>query len=373
MIVERDEGFQQYPFFIPPPHCPKAVGIEILGYPSSAFVMVLLFLSSLSFFITCASKYHTIKVFNKVISTPITSNTWWCVYFAFVSVWAAFASVKFALPIQDASHVTVPFAIINLVLYGLIPFSLCCALAHQPQPRRQFTNSRLLIHRHDSPAASKTRHTAYYPASFQQEDEDSDDRHAFYGVNPRRGALPSPHSADPLVRCYQRCCSLQLLNYLLFALLLLLYWIFMGLSLGAYDTSQEAVFYYLFVLVFAIQRLPIFLLACRVLLDASLPYYGCLLPDLSDGPSRTSKIYLLVGVLLSVFDLVPISMWDQVFGGNHCPFWLFSWVDFFELLYVLSIIFFFLFTRSEYFRGLEHELWFGEQTARYATYNPGHY
>ena len=346
--MRRDAGFREYPFFIPPPHCPKDIDDAVLGYPSSAFVMTLLCLTSLAYFIMCISKYHTVTIFNKVISTPITSNTWWCVYFACVSAWSLVAAIKFALPIQDVDSVSVPLAIIDLVLYGLLPFSLSAALEHQYQHRNSINDS------------SQTLADDYH-------DEET---LALYGQSHRASRRVSMQETDPICRLYNGFKRSQYLNYLLFVLLLILYWVFMSISIGAFGSPEEPYFYYTFVLVFALQRVPILLLGCRIVFDSALPYCGLLLPAVEDGPTRTTKAFLLTGLFFSLFDLVPISLWDQVFGGNHCPLWLFSWVDVFELLYAVACTFFFLFTPYEYFRGLEHELWYGEQTARYATYNP---
>lgn len=386
--------------FAEPPRCPPgADSLTGIAYPSITFVELLILVTTLMYFIFCVSKYHSIRVFDKVISTPITSNFWWIVYFASISTWSLFASLKFGLHGDAENRISTPFVIVDLVLYGLIPFSLALALEHQrayrsklassgnPSPEDRFR----LPNNHGSDTSNYNNHSygsggggskfssgdGRFPEAYRgPEHLQSSSRHISispqfieddpFGHSFQRQGEAEGHS-DPV---HKQCdnCMQKYFAQTLIVLFLVLYYVFMSLATSGGGSGDETIFYYVFVGTFCMQRLPVLLLGLLILIDERLPWYGFRLDSTpnDDGPSRSSKIYLLLGIICCIPDLLPLSLWDSVVG-HGCALYIGSIVDLLQLIYGLSPLFFFLFTRSEYFRGLEHELWFGDQTARYAT------
>jgi len=72
-------------------------------------------------------------------------------------------------------------------------------------------------------------------------------------------------------------------------------------------------------------------------------------PDNQTGPLLKSKIFLGTAALLGITSELPLNIWAQILPSN-CVFAIASWVDVIHLVYCSSVLFFFLFIRSEYKR-----------------------
>jgi len=105
----------------------------------------------------------------------------------------------------------------------------------------------------------------------------------------------------------------------------------------------------LFFAAFGLQRVPVIILVVMIVLVQK---------NTPEGPSKHSKFYLIIAGILNTAGYVPLEVWSAIFGiGRDCVFVVASWVDLIHLVYFTSLIFFFLFLRSEYLRNMEECIW----------------
>jgi len=131
----------------------------------------------------------------------------------------------------------------------------------------------------------------------------------------------------------QNCC---------FFVLFLLYMVFLYLQV----TRSSYTFEILFLCAFALQRIPVLILASLIAFTQRT----------TDGPSRQSRTFLLIGAIINVSFDFPVSLWSYLLP-NNCVFVVASWVDLLHLLFLASLILFFMFVRSEYRRNMEETIW----------------
>jgi hypothetical protein len=72
---------------------------------------------------------------------------------------------------------------------------------------------------------------------------------------------------------------------------------------------------------------------------------------------RKPKILLAFATVLSISGDVPLSVWALAFGDSDCVFYIASGTDLIHLLYVVGLVLYFLFLRSEYLRNMEQCVW----------------
>ena len=103
-----------------------------------------------------------------------------------------------------------------------------------------------------------------------------------------------------------------------------------------------------------LQRIPIVVLVILICVQTH-----------KDGPTPKSKVYLAIGAFFNLPNDLPLNVWAQVIPGmplvathllDDCLGW-FSAVDLMHFSYFVSLIFFFLFLRSEYHRNMEECIW----------------
>jgi hypothetical protein len=341
-------------FGFAPPRCPKD-GLDDLAYPSLVFVNIVQIVLAAIFTIVCAVRYNSVRVFNQKISTANTSNTCWIVFFISSSIWSIISAIKYALDDSKEAAVDAPFVIIALLLYGVAPLFLSWALNHQRRFRSSYS-----MHRPHQNAADHDRHRtgASIAPGHSANIGVVDERSALTGGDVERSG-----EVDPLLRRYRWCRQRIGISELTFVALFVVYTVVMSVSLS---NTENDTLYYVFVGAYGLQRVPITVLVLVIVLRPDLPYYGIALPSDVDGPSRTAKVLLVAAALFAAADLLPLSMWARILPST-CPFYVASWVDAIQVLYILSLLFFFLFTRVEYFRNLEEEIWSGFQTVRLST------
>ena len=76
----------------------------------------------------------------------------------------------------------------------------------------------------------------------------------------------------------------------------------------------------------------------------------------NEGPTTRAKALLAVATLLSVSGDVPLSVWTLGLG-TQCILWVGSGVDIVHLAYVVGLVLYFFFLRSEYHRNMEDCIW----------------
>jgi len=113
------------------------------------------------------------------------------------------------------------------------------------------------------------------------------------------------------------------------------------------DQDDGWIWLAVFLSTFSLLRMPIVVFVILIALDNSAR---------PDGPTMMAKAYLLLGVLLSLTNDMPVHIWADLLPGG-CVFWLASWIDLLHLLYLPALLCFFLFIRSEYLRNMEECIW----------------
>ena len=124
-----------------------------------------------------------------------------------------------------------------------------------------------------------------------------------------------------------------------------------GASRGVEWHAQHAAplnaYYWFFAAMFCAQRLLIIALVLKIVLARAS----------ADGPTRRSKALLAFGALAYVpMMLVPL-LWPLLPQAHSCAFWLGSWLDFVNLLDLVTMVLFFAFCRAEFMRNMEECIW----------------
>ncbi|KAL6077355.1 G protein-coupled receptor [Balamuthia mandrillaris] len=295
-----------------PPSCPEAW--HWMGYPSVVFVYILMAMTSLVFCLIAAIKYNSVKVFNRSIRTENISNTMWILFYVFIALRAASNAVRYALDRHSDEYLDTYFVYSSIVLYGVTALSLCFALNHQ------------------------RKHRSTAPAPPQRTPVNEEGR-----------------ETDPLLTRYGRIRKTVGWSELIFILLFLLYIAFLILFIvknGGSDKDHR-LWLILFIVAFALQRAPIVILVLIIVLQHSSLFQKA---GTQDGPTLKSKIYLVVAAVLNLANDLPLPVWAKILPDN-CIFWIGSYVDLIHIIYFISLLFFFLFIRSEYLRNMEECIW----------------
>lgn len=128
----------------------------------------------------------------------------------------------------------------------------------------------------------------------------------------------------------------------LYFLIFVVYLVFMVLQILF---SPNETMDYLFIAAFAAQRIPIVGLVLVIVSNRQ-----------SDGPTWESKVFLSIAAGLNVLGDIPLVVWSRILP-NNCVFAVASLVDLVHILFILSLVFFFLFLTREYRRNMEECIW----------------
>jgi len=289
-------------FFSPLPECPSEWGVNkfansYIAFPSSAFLCSIITICCIILACLISFKYNSVKVFNRKVRTQNISNTLWIIYFLIIACRNAFEAVILSLSERDADLVDMILTMHVLVFYGLGCFCLCLALNHQ----RRFRSS-----------------------------------------VPKNNTKDGTKESDPLIAKYDWCKRTFTGAEALFFFLLVVYFIFLYLEI----VKKGKIFDILFLTILGIQRVPVIILMAMII---SL-FRG------SDGPTKQSRWFLFIASILNITGDLPLNVWAYILPGN-CVFVVASWVDFFHLFYLISLILIFLFVKNEYQRNMEETIW----------------
>lgn len=293
------------PILYPLPRCPPHWLEGTIAYPT---VFITLCVTTLLCFV-CAvivgARYNSVRVWNKKIRPPSISNTLWVIFYLCIFCRAILDGVRYGVPNEDIKSQSLALATASFAFHGLTTTVLSLALNHQ----RRFRSS-----------------VAPAPAT---------------GTS----TLPEAEKEQPTAALTQRLGSFtkQLgIWEFLFGILLVGYLVLMYLDLLHPGSN---IIFPLFLTAFGLQRLPILVLAVLIAGQGQ-----------KDGPTKISKLLLCIGVVLNVVNDLPLSVWAQ-FLPPKCFFGIFSAVDILHSAYLVSLVFFFLFIRSEYHRNMEECIW----------------
>jgi hypothetical protein len=270
-----------------------------------------------------AFKYNAVRVFDHKIRTPSISNTLWIMFYLFVFLGSLLNALRFALlGVSTVLCVDRWFEAISLTFHGLSTLALSMALNHQ----RRFRSS---------------------------------------------NAVPEEEAeTDPLLKRYdhlrRNISALDVGFMLLFVVYDVMAWVavLMTRTCTARDEVVAVeVFPWVFVGLFLLQRIPPLVLTGMIIFCPPAPpdqalANGTVTEDYlpPGGPSTKAKVLLGLATLFSVSGDVPLSLWKDAFGDS-CVFWIGSGVDLVHLLYVIGLILYFAFLRSEYLRNMEEAIW----------------
>jgi hypothetical protein len=286
------------------PSCPTSW--TFVDYPSVTFTYAIIAVSGLAFALVAGIKYNSVKVFNRSIRTENISNTLWILFYMFIALRGTVNTLRYAL--ADGSEDTLDNYLIysGLVIHGLTGFCLTLALNHQHKFRSTAPNNQTPV-----------------------------------------GAKAGPNDPDPLLSKYGWLKKSVGWSELLYFALFLLYLAFVFVMIVRRDDGDEWIWVSVFLAVFGLQRMPVLILAFLIALGKPLT---------PDGPTAWAKAYLVVGVIFSITNDLPIHIWAEVLP-NECTFWVASWVDVIHIFYLPTLVCFFLFIRSEYLRNMEECIW----------------
>jgi len=225
----------------------------------------------------------------------------WILYYCSVGFRGITNSVRYALEERQEESLDSVFFLASLILHGITAFALSLALNHQRKYRSSIS-----------------------------------------AANP-----PAPKESDPLIAKYAWCKKTINISEAVFFLLFVIYLVFLYLQIMK---SDNKVFDILFLCAFALQRVPVIILVFLICIGRQTSVSS------ADGPTRQSKGYLATAALLNITADLPLTIWNSAFPDG-CVFVIASWVDLVHLSYIVSLLFFFLFLRSEYLRNMEECIW----------------
>jgi len=278
------------------PICPSSwKWAYLFSYPSVTFNYAILAITSFIISIVIGFKYNSVKVFNRKIRTQNISNSTWILYYSALGFRGTCNTLRYALEEHHEESLDSVFFLSSLILHGITAFALSLALNHQRKYRSSLP-----------------------PAS-------------------------APKENDPLLAKYTWFKKTVSGSETLFFFMFVIYLVFLYLQIMK---SDDKLYEILFLCAFAVQRLPIVILVFII----------CYTRNSSDGPTKQSKFYLMVAAILNVIGDLPLVVWSSMLPGG-CVFVIASWVDFIHIFYIASLIFFFLFLRSEYLRNMEECIW----------------
>ncbi|EGC36483.1 hypothetical protein DICPUDRAFT_151033 [Dictyostelium purpureum] len=287
------------------PECPSGLKInEYFSYPSISLIFACLALSCFIFAIIIAFKYNSVDVFNKKIRTQTISNTLWIVYYLALGLRGASNTIRYAMDKTQEQQVEEVFFIASLTLHGFTALALSLALNHQ---RRYRSTSQQNTHREHEPLLLQ---------QIQQENR---------------------HSSKFTATLKKHITPLEIFFLICFVCFL----VFLYLEVDKEDTT----FYYVLLGFFILQHIPIIVLVFIIAFSLS-----------REGPTKKSRAFLILGAIFNLSNYLPLFVWAKYLPGG-CPMYIFSYVDLIQIFDFASLLFFFLFLRSEYVRNQEECIW----------------
>ncbi|KAN0040160.1 hypothetical protein ACTA71_012050 [Dictyostelium dimigraforme] len=288
------------------PDCPSGLKInEYFSYPSISLIFASLSISCFIFATIIAFKYNSVDVFNKKIRTQTISNTLWIVYYLSLGLRGASNTIRYAMDKAKEEHIEEVFFIASLTLHGFTALALSLALNHQRRYRS--TSQQQATFRENEPLLLQ---------QIQQENRNS----SKWTANIKK--------------------HISLLE-VFFLLCFICFLVFVYIEIDKEDT----IFYYILLGFFILQHIPIIVLVLMIAFAFS-----------REGPTKKSRAFIILGAIFNLSNYLPLFVWAKYLPGG-CPMYIFSYVDLIQLFDFASLLFFFLFLRSEYVRNQEECIW----------------
>jgi len=291
------------------PECPANSPLNpYLSYPSISLIFGCLSLSCFIFAIIIGFKYNSVDVFNKKIRTQTISNTLWILYYMTLGLRGACNTVRYAMDKTQEQRIEAIFFIASLTLHGFTALALSLALNHQRRYRS--SSQQQSTHRESEPLIGHIQA----------------DHH-------RNLSTPS--------RIKSQIKKFISPSEIVFLLCFICFLVFLYLEIE----KESKVFYYILLAFFILQHIPIIILVFMISFSLS-----------PEGPTKKSRVLLFFGAIFNLSNYLPLFVWAQFLPGG-CHLYIMSYVDLIQIFDFVSLLFFFLFLRSEYVRNVEECIW----------------
>ncbi|EFA84002.1 hypothetical protein PPL_03075 [Heterostelium album PN500] len=285
------------------PVCPSGTVLnKYLGYPSITIIFATLALACFIFAIIIAFKYNSVAVFHKKIRTQTISNTIWILYYLTLGLRGSANTIRYAMQKDKEEDIERVFFVASLTLNGFTALTLTLALNHQRKYRS--SSSQKQPYKESDPLIS-----------------------------------PDSNQSTRLKSIIKRNFSWSEAAFLFFFICFLTF-------LYVEIVEENAIFYYILIGFSILQHLPVMALAIMIAFTRNN----------GEGPTTKSRVFLLLGALFNLCNYLPLFVWSKFLPGG-CPLYIFSFVDIVQLSDFASLLFFFLFLRSEYIRNVEECIW----------------
>jgi uncharacterized membrane protein YgcG len=341
-----------YPVCPPSENNSAASVYHYVAHPSSVGVFGVMAAFALVACVMIMWHYNSVNVFNRKIRTDNISNTWWILFFAAVAFRASTQAAMLALSSQRDELEDHVIYLLALALHGFSCLLLTAALNHQrkyrsagalpnvlasaqrPAPRSAITAVAGAPRRTPSPATARLAGSASKHAS----------QRSLLAGGAGGGGGSDGGAKSAAEWCRANFGGWEFVAVLLFATYLV------SLFCNALIAGKEApltAYYWFFAAMFCVQRLQIIALVLKIVMARAS----------ADGPTRRSKALLAVGSLTYVpMMLVPL-LWPLLPSAHDCAFYVGSWLDFVNLLDLVTMVLFFFFCRAEFMRNMEECIW----------------
>lgn len=309
----------------PPPACPESL-TDVIAFPSICFTFGAV--AVVAFFFACLTvfKYNTVSLWSKDVHSDIISNTPWVAYFLAVTLRSAFICVQYAF--EQSNSVAVVFNALALLARGLVVFCLTFALHHQYKFRT-------------SPESRPITTSDPYA---------KEDRDAKMTLSATVGGyVSSANTKKPFLRRFRSLKRYFGILELIFVVFLAVY-LCLGITVLFVENNFTETAY---LTMYCLQQIPAIVLVVLILMKKKSTT-GVQERGLT--PSLRSKVFLAIAGACALIDELPITGWGRILPDN-CVFYVASWDDLTHSIYGLSLVFFFLFLRSEYLRNVEQCIW----------------
>jgi len=295
----------------PPPACP-ADFTDYVAYPSVVLVFFCVTLISAIFACVCVLRYNKVQVLMKNISSSKISNTAWVFYFVCLSFSSLIIAIQYSIDPDVSTTWENILLATGFLLHGFVTFALTFALHHQ----WRFRSGR------DQPSVSG-----------EIESERS-----------LKGLYGTVSSTSAFSQKFQQIKARLGFAEFFYIMLLILY-LLSASFMFIFDFNDIAEI--IFLAVYFCQQIPSVVLIVVILIYQKSD---------GSGPKVSSKVFLALGALFGLAGELPLNIWALILPDN-CIFVIGSWVDLIHIIYCSSILFFFLFIRSEYRRNRDEYHW----------------
>ncbi|KYQ92332.1 hypothetical protein DLAC_06296 [Tieghemostelium lacteum] len=293
------------------PVCPSGTSINhVFSFPSTSLIFACLSITCFIFSIIIAFHYNSFTVFNKKMRTQTISNTLWILYYLTLGLRASSNTIRFSMDREKEIQIEKIFFIASLTLHGFTALTLSLSLNHQ--------------RRYRSTTSTQSTHQ-------QQKNRESDPLLQ----------IQQDHGSRSLKLKSMLKRSKISISEIIIIFLFILFLVFLYVEID----KENQIFYDILLTIFIVQHIPVLVLVVMIAFSGK-----------GEGPTQRSRIFIILGAIFNLCNYLPLYFWSEYLPGG-CPMYIVSYVDFIQIFDFASLLFFFLFLRSEYSRNVEECIW----------------